>query len=258
MGMVERRHRHIVNIGLALLHHSQIPLRFWEFASATTAFLYNRTPLSVLDGESPFQRLFQVSPSYNDFRVFGCRVYPNQRPVRKNKFTYRSDPHIFLGYPNNHRGYLCYDPATGKFVISRDCVFYETDFTLNVSLIEETNDMPTSDQGFGHSEIVDSRNIDEIPTTSESGSEPVSHNDETTPSQQQQRMITRGQRGIRKPNPKYVCMISVPLSVPTSASSALLDPDWTKAMTEEFEALLANDTWELVLRLPKYNVLSCK
>nr|KYP34400.1 Retrovirus-related Pol polyprotein from transposon TNT 1-94 [Cajanus cajan] len=32
---VERRHRHVVELGLAMLHHSALPLKFWDHASLT-------------------------------------------------------------------------------------------------------------------------------------------------------------------------------------------------------------------------------
>lgn len=32
MGVAERKHRHIVEIGLALLAHSSVPIRFWDEA----------------------------------------------------------------------------------------------------------------------------------------------------------------------------------------------------------------------------------
>ena len=36
-GYAERRHRHIVETGLALLSHSHIPVTFWPFAFTTAA-----------------------------------------------------------------------------------------------------------------------------------------------------------------------------------------------------------------------------
>jgi hypothetical protein len=32
----------------------------------------------------------------------------------------------------------------------------------------------------------------------------------------------------------------------SSARAALKDPNWLKAMTEEYNALLGNDTWDLM------------
>jgi hypothetical protein len=38
-GAAERRHRHIVEVGLSLLAHAAIPLKFWYEAFATASYL---------------------------------------------------------------------------------------------------------------------------------------------------------------------------------------------------------------------------
>jgi hypothetical protein len=46
--------------------------------------------------------------------------------------------------------------------------------------------------------------------------------------------------------------------VPSSICEALLDPHWCHAMEEEYAALLANQTWDLVPRPPGSNVVTGK
>lgn len=41
-------------------------------------------------------------------------------------------------------------------------------------------------------------------------------------------------------------------------TKAMEDPTWCLAMQEEFNALISNNTWELVHRSPEQNVLRCK
>jgi transposase InsO family protein len=40
-GSVERKYRHIVETGLVLLAHASVPLKFWDEAFITTAYLIN-------------------------------------------------------------------------------------------------------------------------------------------------------------------------------------------------------------------------
>jgi histone deacetylase 1/2 len=43
-GSAERKHHHIVEVGLALLANASMPLKFWDEAFLTTTFLINLLP----------------------------------------------------------------------------------------------------------------------------------------------------------------------------------------------------------------------
>lgn len=71
-GAAERKHRHIVEVGLSLLAHAGMPLKFWDEAFLTAAYLINRLPTPVNDGIPPLTKLFQQNPDYASLRTFGC------------------------------------------------------------------------------------------------------------------------------------------------------------------------------------------
>jgi histone deacetylase 1/2 len=64
-GSAERKHRHIVENGLALLAHAHMPLKFWSEAFLTAAYLINHLPTRVIDNTCPLERLFHQSPDYS-------------------------------------------------------------------------------------------------------------------------------------------------------------------------------------------------
>ena len=69
------------------------------------------------------------------------------------------------------------------------------------------------------------------------------------------RMVTRAKLGFRQP----ALFTATPLSpVPKTFRSALADPNWRAAMEEEHAALLRNQTWDLVPRPPRSNVVTGK
>uniref|UniRef100_A0A8R7QTF3 Integrase catalytic domain-containing protein n=1 Tax=Triticum urartu TaxID=4572 RepID=A0A8R7QTF3_TRIUA len=74
-GIAERKHRHLVETGLALLAHSSLPLRFWDEAFLTACYLINRMPTPVLNKDTPLFRLFHVQPNYSSLRIFGCACW---------------------------------------------------------------------------------------------------------------------------------------------------------------------------------------
>jgi transposase InsO family protein len=75
-GTVERRHRHIVDTSMALLHHASAPSTYWTYALATTVYLINRLPTILHSRQSPFEILFGRVPDYHKLRIFGCQCYP--------------------------------------------------------------------------------------------------------------------------------------------------------------------------------------
>ena len=52
------------------------------------------------------------------------------------------------------------------------------------------------------------------------------------------------------------CLTTHRSPVPSSIRAALLDPHWRRVMEEEYAALLANQTWDLVLRPSGANVVT--
>jgi hypothetical protein len=79
-GAVERKHRHIVETGLAILSHAHVPSQYWDDAFSTACYLINRMPTPVLKNRSPFELLFKCKPDYTFLRTFGCACWPNLRP----------------------------------------------------------------------------------------------------------------------------------------------------------------------------------
>jgi hypothetical protein len=73
----ERKHRHIVKTGLALLAHASVPIKFWDEAFLTATYLINHLPTRVLDNLCPLERLFQTPPNYSMLRIFGCACWPH-------------------------------------------------------------------------------------------------------------------------------------------------------------------------------------
>ena len=100
----ERKHRHIVEIGLSLLAHASMPLKFWDEAFLATTYLINRMPSKVIDNSTPLELLFGQKPDYSALRIFSSACWPNLRPYNSRKLQFRSKQCVFLGYSNLHKG----------------------------------------------------------------------------------------------------------------------------------------------------------
>lgn len=68
-------------------------------------------------------------------------------------------------------------------------------------------------------------------------------------------MITRGKRGIFKPKVNIVSYVE---SEPPNAREAIKHSHWRKAMQVEYDALIGNQTWDIVPSSPHQKVVGCK
>lgn len=115
-GYSERRHRHIVEKGLALLSHASIPLIFWSHAFLIVVYLINRMHNTTLNLYSLYELIFKNTPNYSKLKVFGCLCYPWLQPYSFHKLDPRSKPCVFRGYSLSQSAYLCFEPSPPKFL----------------------------------------------------------------------------------------------------------------------------------------------
>ena len=123
-GVAERKNRHLLDVTRSLLIESSVPTRFWVEALATAAHLINRLPSASLQNQSPYYRLYQTSPSYDDLHVFGSVCFVHLPPSERTKLTAQSTKCVFLGYAPFQKGYLCYDPHIRRVRTSRNVFFF--------------------------------------------------------------------------------------------------------------------------------------
>jgi transposase InsO family protein len=104
-GRAERFMRTIMDKAQAMRLEACLPQSWWEFAVNHAAHCYNRTPMSRIDWQTPYQLLNNEIPDISHLRVFGCGAYvhiPESR--RKNKLSPKSELMIYLGRPNGMKG----------------------------------------------------------------------------------------------------------------------------------------------------------
>lgn len=127
-GLAERKHRHITELGLAMLFQSNTPLIYWVEAFFTANYLINLLPSTVLHSNSPHEVLLKTKPIYTALRTFGSACFPYLRPYTSHKFDPRSLSCVFLGYSAQHKGYRCLYPPTERVYVCRHVIFDEQSF----------------------------------------------------------------------------------------------------------------------------------
>ncbi|MFS8013529.1 putative RNA-directed DNA polymerase [Helianthus anomalus] len=119
-GVVERKHRHLLNLARSLLFQSGIPLSFWSDCVLTAVYLVNRLPSSVLLGKSPYELMFGFKPSFAHLRVFGCLCFSTVLNVI-DKFSFNSEKCVLIGYSNVKKGYKLWSLDNKKGVLFKRC-----------------------------------------------------------------------------------------------------------------------------------------
>src|ERR1044072_4884628 len=142
-GVIERKHRHIVELGLTLLAHASIPFSYWDHAFQTSVYLINRLPSKSIQNSVPYTLLFKKFPDYSFLRAFGCSCFPNTRPYNQHKLDFRTQHCVFLGYSTSHKGYKCLSQE-GKLIISKDVIFDETTFPYSTLFLPKSDTNPSS------------------------------------------------------------------------------------------------------------------
>ena len=122
-GVVECKHRHLLETIHAILLGSFIPPHFWADAISTAVYLINMQPSSLLHDRIPGECMYGSPPHYDHLRVFGCCCYVLLPPWEDTKLTTQFSLCLFLGYSLEHKGYRCYDPVVRRVRISRDVTF---------------------------------------------------------------------------------------------------------------------------------------
>lgn len=112
-----------------------------------TSLIDYQTP--ILDNRTPFELLHSQVPTYTNFRVFGCRVFPYLHAYTINKVSPHSIPCVFIGYSSQYKGYYCLDPNPSRIYITRHAIFDENIFPfsgINASTDLQNLDITT----YGH------------------------------------------------------------------------------------------------------------
>ena len=88
-GVVERKHRHLLETTRAIRFHGSLPKKFWGECILAATHLIN------------------LMPSYAHLRVIGCLCFAHIKS--SDKFEPRARKFILLGYPFGQKGYKLFD-----------------------------------------------------------------------------------------------------------------------------------------------------
>ena len=99
-GKVERLNQSLHLLVRLMLTASSGPQSLWGEAMVHAGRVWNATPLKVLDGVTPYERLTGLSPDHvqSKLKVFGCNAFYLLSKNARGKFQSCMAPGIWVGY----------------------------------------------------------------------------------------------------------------------------------------------------------------
>jgi hypothetical protein len=112
-GVAERRNRTLADGVTTMLSEAKLPLAFWGEALQTYNFLLNILLSSTLNGSiTSFELWNGYKPDYSHLRIFGCRAFVHIQGDQCKSLQPKTNPCIFQGYPDDYKGWKCWDPRS--------------------------------------------------------------------------------------------------------------------------------------------------
>lgn len=115
----------MLNVGRALLYHSNLPKSYWSYAISYGAFIINRVNTPLLNNQSPYHILHNKPPDINQLKVFGSLCYASTLSNQRTKLDTRARKSLFLGYAVGYKGSILLDLNSFNIFISRNVTYHE-------------------------------------------------------------------------------------------------------------------------------------
>lgn len=283
-GVSERMVRTITDKARTMINGVNLDKVFWGEAVLTATYLINITPTRALKQfKTPYELWHNKKPQIKYLKVFGSTVYVHNK-TNKTKFQEKTWKGILVGYEPN--GYKVWEVETQKFVVVRDVIVDETNYLMSrpvvqaegVTLKRPQNETDLSDLSKSviqsresdsvKSDIVKSDKTDQISKAVVNTNEFVSNDNQgiesTTPD------LRKSARIKHLPPISYnedsipdflLCAQSIKCSIPTSYQEIRNRADrldWERAVNDEINSLLINNSWTLVQKPENKNIVDCK
>lgn len=272
-GRAERKNRSLVDKARCLLIESRLPLSFWAEAIHTANYLCNRSPSRTLDYQTPFERWVGRKPSVRHLHVFGSKAFPLDKNPRRGKFDPKTNVGIFVGYSEISKGYRIWRPQKNKIEVTRDVkiinqIFHDSKDSTPEHTICDSND--TIEVVIPHRiepRTVQVNESDDEDSTSSSSfygfsdNESQDGNGSEGESEREGDFLRRSGRDRKPPvwSTNYEMGSHFGMVAGHYIDNSREDlSEWECAIKEEIKAHIINDTWTLVNKNDKMNVIGSK
>lgn len=241
-GRIEREMRTIVEAARSEIHANNLNKNLWAEAILYSVFTINQTGKSSVKDKTPAELWFGRQMDPNKLRAFGTECYILTPDYKRGKMDRKSERGIFVGYDLDSPCYRIYNAKTSKIISTDNVIFDEV-----------------KNEGIQ----MELKNVNEAESE-----EPEVLKEESQPEEPEKRQL-RDRSTLKQPERYdaqllgYIrgkenekAMIGEIEDIPVR--EALKDPDWRKAMEEEYDSLVKMQSWTLVECPEDVKPLTCR
>lgn len=273
-GKAEREMRTIVEAARTMLYAANMDKSYWAEAVNTAVFVLNRSGTSSIKGKTPYELWYGHKPDIRNFQIFGSEVYVHISKEMRQKLDAKSKKGLFVGYEDDSKAFRIYYPDELKIVIARDVVFkpvpdmeegeekngtdknisqknHEKGFLLSH---DDVKDLPETDETTctiedQNPEEDDEERIDFVRPEEEVQSEEECEEEIDQSEENNVHCNLRSRRLLRKPEKfrdyetSYFCEVSEDSLTYAEAMGGQDSHFWKKAICQELDSLVENNTW---------------
>ncbi|KAI3724612.1 hypothetical protein L2E82_36395 [Cichorium intybus] len=237
-GKSERMIRRLNEIILTLLTHASLPPQFWVEALHTASYIHNILATKLLKFNTPMTALYHRQPSYEHLRaILSCHVTFDETSF---PFSEQHSPvPVYYSFLESDPSPLIFHPPVSPPPPQPPTHHPSTPNTP----LPQPPLLHTYHRRHKHPQTTSNtvQPATASPTIPPPPPPPPPQTASTHP------MITRSRASTTQPPVSLHTSTQIHISpIPTSHIKALSDPHWHAAMTDEYRALMDNQTWELV------------
>jgi hypothetical protein len=109
-----------------MLHSKSLPQRLWAEALNYETYIQNRSPHRSVKDKTPYEAWSGLKPEVTHFRIFGSHAWAQIPSEKRKALDPQSTECIFVGYPDNVKGYRLIDISLDRLIIERSVQFEES------------------------------------------------------------------------------------------------------------------------------------
>jgi hypothetical protein len=109
-----------------MLHANSLPQRLWAKALNCETYIQNISPHRSVKDNTPYEAWSGLKPEVTHFHIFGSSAWAQIPSKKRKELDPQSTECIFVGYPDDVKGYRIIDLSSDRLMIEQSVQIKES------------------------------------------------------------------------------------------------------------------------------------